>query len=90
MRWSAGKPIRLFRRDTGVGFRPNGRRFRYGLVGAADLWGFLLSGLHVEIEVKTGSGRLTARQIAWRSTCERFGVRYILARSIADVEGLIS
>ncbi len=42
------------------------------------------------IEVKTGSGRLRKEQEAFRDMILRFGGIYILARSLADVQKILS
>jgi len=64
----------------------------FGMKGETDLQGIVrvcinkkrLVGIHLAIEVKTGSGRLSPDQVLWRDMIIRFGGRYIEARSIDD------
>ena len=76
--------LRLFRRDTGMAISMSGHPISYGIVGAADIYGFARGGAHIEIEVKTGKGDLEPDQRNWRAICDRLGVLHILARSLSD------
>jgi hypothetical protein len=78
-------PDALFWRvSVGIGRSPDGRRVtRYGLPGQADICG-VVRGRHVEIEVKTPTGRQSRQQIRWQNAVERAGGAYVLARSVDD------
>jgi hypothetical protein len=77
-------PDALFWRvNVGVARTPDGRMNRYGIPGQADLAG-VVRGRHVEIEVKTASGRQSRQQIRWQKAVERAGGIYVLARSVDD------
>ena len=63
-----------------------------GIKGQADLYGSLrrvvageVLGQCIEIEVKTGSGKLTEEQEKWKKMCLSRGYIYVEARSIQDV-----
>ena len=57
--------------------------------GLADLTA-VKNGIVMFIEVKTSRGRLTQHQKRFRDHLTRAGGRYIVARSIDDVEDVIS
>lgn len=73
----------FWRVNVGVAKTFDGRTITYGLPGQADLAG-IYRGRHVEIEVKTAKGRLSANQIRWKVAVERAGGTWVLARSPAD------
>jgi len=77
--------IHLIRRNVGLYFTADGRRVYHGTPGQADIYGFLRDGKHVEIEVKRPGGKLSDDQERWREFCERFGMVYVVARSVGDV-----
>jgi hypothetical protein len=78
-------PNALFWRvNVGVAQTPDGRMNRYGLPGQADIAG-VIRGRHVEIEVKTHSGRQSRQQIRWQRAVERAGGTYVLVRSVDEV-----
>lgn len=63
-----------------------GQRIKFGIEGGADLEAFVGPlGRHVEIEIKTGDGRLSTPQRRFRDAVEPFGVIYIEGRSVEDV-----
>lgn len=91
---------RLFRNNVGVGWAgwivehtparivlANPRPLHAGLhVGSSDLIGWTTGGLFVSIEVKTGTGRLSADQRVWLDQVRgRAGV----ARSVEDAQAII-
>ena len=81
--------LRLFRREVGLFMKPRtGRHIKIGLAGQSDLYGFY-KGQHIEIEIKTGSGRLSKAQQNWRDLCLTCGVKWCLARSVDDALNLI-
>lgn len=81
--------MRIWRANVGAA-KYKGRLVMFGVPGQADLTGILPGGIRLEIEVKSPEGRQTKEQKAYQSIIERFGGCYILARSIGDVERIIS
>lgn len=81
---------RLWPANTGAARTRNangelGRVVRFGLKGQADLSGILMgSGRRLEIEVKTGTGRLSPAQAAFANVIRRAGGVHIVARSVDD------
>lgn len=94
--WGAHPRLRLYRRNTGVGFfndagpcrksDPGARPVQFNPPGAADIGGlFLPHGRCLEIETKSLTGRQSKDQIVWQRMIESFGGVYILAREPQDV-----
>lgn len=54
---------------------------KYGIVGSADVRGYLPGGHGFEVECKVGRDRLRRDQENWRSMCTRLGVVWVLARA---------
>lgn len=71
--------IRLFKRSVGV-FNVDGRTFRAGMKGQADLYGLIKGGRHLEIEVKNVRGILRDEQKKWRVFCELWGIPWLELR----------
>lgn len=68
----------------GVGFDEI-RKIRYGIPGETDLDGIIAPhGRRLHIEVKTGKGKLSEKQIKFRDMVVKFGAVYIEARSVED------
>ena len=63
---------------------------RYGNPGAPDIIGILPGGRFLAVEVKTATGRQRPEQQAWQRACEARGGLYVLARSVEDIDGLVS
>jgi hypothetical protein len=79
--------LRLWRQNSGLLWAKDGRRVRATVIGAADISGILRrDGRRLEIEVKSPTGRQSPEQKAFQAMIEAFGGKYILARSIEDVE----
>ena len=57
--------------------------------GVPDILAILPKGIFCGIEVKTERGKQSADQILFQKRSERLGARYILARSVEDVDNLI-
>ena len=62
------------------------RPIRFGMVGQADITGIMLGGRRLEIEVKAPAGKQSPEQVNYQRMIEKHGGRYILARSVQDVE----
>jgi len=61
------------------------RVIKYGLAGSADITGILKNGKRVEIECKTGKGKLHLRQKAFQKMILDHEGIYIVARSVDQV-----
>lgn len=62
------------------------KKIKYGIVGESDIDGIMMpNGRRISIEVKTGTGKLSKEQLAWRTMIEKFGGLYIEARSLEQV-----
>lgn len=72
-----------WRQNVGVGVAPGQRVIRFGVPGMADIGG-VYRGRHIEIEVKTDTGRQSEQQRRWERAVTRAGGVYVLARSIDD------
>ena len=85
--------ICLHRQNTGVAKdQRTGQLVRFGTPGQGDLTGMLTVGglgIHLELEVKTSTGRQSEVQIQYQHMVERHGGVYLLCRSVADaVQGI--
>lgn len=77
-------PDALFWRvNVGLASSPDGRVTRYGLPGQADIAG-IVRGKHVELEVKTPTGRQSQQQVRWQRAIERAGGVYVVVRSVDE------
>ena len=72
--------LRLFRRNVGV-VAVGPRRIRFGIAGQCDLWGVTRGGVHVELELKTSTGRLSEDQVRWSEWCHGWGVTWMLLQA---------
>lgn len=78
--------VRLWTRVVGVGRAlKTAQVIAYGVPGETDIDGILLGGRRIGIEVKTGRGQLSEKQIRWRDMLIKFGALYVEARSVDDV-----
>ena len=80
--------IRLFNSPVGF-FRSmyGTRSIRVGKKGQCDINGVINIGgigVRIEIEIKTGSGRLGTDQRNWKKTMSDMGCIYILAKNVDD------
>lgn len=73
----------FWRVNVGRAINRNGSVIRFGLAGQADIAG-VLRGRHVEVEVKTPSGRQSDAQRRWQAAVERASGIYVLARSVDE------
>jgi hypothetical protein len=75
----------LWRQSTGAA-RIGGRFVRFGLKGQSDLQGMLLpSGQALFVECKSDIGKQSPEQIAFQRLVEKYGGKYVLARTLDDV-----
>jgi hypothetical protein len=84
--------VYCWRNNNGATFDPkmNGGRGGYrsnpqARKGVADIIGILPNGIHLEIEVKTETGKQSADQAIHQKRVESLGGVYILARSVKDI-----
>ena len=71
--------------NTGA-MKTDKRFIRFGVPGAADLNAAGVGGRWVHIEIKTGSGRLSPAQKAYKEKVEAAGCLYIVIRKIEDLK----
>jgi hypothetical protein len=73
--------LRLFRRQVMRVLVPDTERVvAVGIKGQADLYGLWRGGRHIELELKTATGRLTPHQVVWQSFCRSWGVPHLVLR----------
>jgi hypothetical protein len=61
------------------------KAIRYGKRGSSDILGLTSDGKLLCIEIKTGRATQSQHQVAFHNTVEKFGGRYLLARSASQV-----
>ncbi len=80
---------KFWKRNTGKArhMKDETKIIAYGFKGSGDIEGFLNNGFasHVEIEVKTGKGVQSERQINFQTMAEGYGVIYLLARECSAI-----
>ncbi len=83
---SATGRARVWKNQTGKAraFDDPARVIVFGLPGSADILGIRDDGKFIAIEVKTGTGRLSPKQIIFKAMVEAHNGIYIEARSIDD------
>jgi len=89
--WLSWKKIFHYRNNTGAFSQGEGKSKRYvrfGRKGSPDII-CVIKGRYVGIECKAPRGKQTEDQIGFQSELELAGGKYILARSIEDVEVLL-
>lgn len=64
------------------------RRIKFGQVGQSDITGIMRNGPSLYIEVKTGTGRLSDQQKAFKKMVTDFGHIHIECRKLSDLEVL--
>lgn len=89
LEWLALHRIFAWRNNTGSYKTPEGRFIRYGHVGSADILGILPDGRFLAVEAKTATGTQSKAQRVFQEMVTRNGGVYILARSVADLEGAL-
>ena len=75
---------RYWSNNTGAVKTVKGHFQRYGLKGSSDIIGISKTGLFVAIEVKTGSGRLSKDQVAFKRMIESNSGLHFTVRSEQD------
>lgn len=77
------------RNNVGTFFTAYGNPIVIGLPGEADLTLFCRGGHTVFIEIKTPTGRQSAKQKHFQMLVESLGFRYIIMRSVEDAHRFI-
>jgi hypothetical protein len=54
-----------------------------GIKGQADVYGLVRGGGHIELELKSHTGTMKKRQLAWRSFCQSFQIPHLVLRARA-------
>ena len=75
--------VRFFRRNVGLVEMQDGRKFRSGIKGQADLYALARGGWHGEVEVKRFT-RLSPEQEHWRDWCREWGVPWACVEARRD------
>ena len=75
--------VRLFRREI-LKAVIEGRHVKAGITGQCDLYGVVRGGLHVEVETKAISGRLSPEQKTWRDWCQKGEIPWLLLKPEKD------
>jgi len=75
--------VRLFRRNVGVAQLTGGHVVRFGIKGQCDVYGLVRGGGHLEVELKSKTGRLSPEQQAWAKFCRSWGVPHVVLWPLA-------
>lgn len=78
----------VLRNNVGTFITPYGQPVRIGIPGEPDLTLFTKTGKTIFIEVKTPTGRLSAKQKHFRKVVEGYGFRFVVLRSVDDAKKL--
>lgn len=77
----------VWRQNVGLGDMVNRdgstHKVKYGVPGMADIGG-ICSGIAIQLEVKTATGKQTAKQVKWAQAVERAGGIYKVVRSVEE------
>jgi len=86
LRWLGSRSwARVWPQPSGLFLDPRTRSpVRAGVKGCADLTGILAGGRRLEVECKTGTGKLHGSQPAFRDMILAMGGLYIVAQSVED------
>lgn len=77
------------RNNVGVYFTKYGAPIVIGIPGEPDLTLFTKTGKTIFIEIKTPTGRQSAKQKHFQMLIESYGFRYVIMRSVEDAKILI-
>jgi hypothetical protein len=80
----------VWRNNTGAAKMPSGRLVRFGVPGAADVIGCKPpDGRMVAVEGKTGTGRMSKAQRAWRDRFVAAGGLFVECRDVAELARML-
>lgn len=83
--WGSHPRLRIWRQNTGK-VKIGERWVTFGIPGQADWTGLVDTGLRIELETKTESGKQSEDQKVFQAMIERFNGKYILARCLEDMD----
>lgn len=90
LHWLELHKVDAWLNNTGALRDKTGRPVRFGLPGSADILGMMAPwGRIIAIECKTGDGRLSPAQEAFRDMVRRNGGIYLVAREVTDLQALV-
>jgi hypothetical protein len=76
--------LRLFRRNV-LAVKIEGRSMKAGIKGQADIYGITRNvSRHIELELKSLTGRSTPEQKVWAAWCIEWGVPHLVLRPLKD------
>lgn len=83
--------IFCWRQNNGGVYDPVKRTFRSGssTKGVPDIIAINNAGTFIGIEIKVGKDRLSADQIAFKKKIEEHNAKYIVARTLDDVQEIV-
>lgn len=87
--WLKSRRIPAHKMNSGALRTERGCFIRYGFPGCPDIIGILPGGRFLGVEVKTGTGRLTEHQEAFRRTVEESGGVFVVAREIDELAAAV-
>lgn len=88
LKWLKQRGIWAYRQNTGT-LWVGGQPISFGYPGAGDITGTLPDGRRLEVECKSPTGRQSEKQKAFEARIRENNGVYILARSVADLEGVL-
>jgi len=89
--WLRLKRRFFWRNNTGASkasYNSKVRFYRFGSPGSPDIF-VIREGVIYGVEVKAYKGQQSQTQVYWQTEFEKAGGKYILARSLADVEAVL-
>ena len=77
--------LRIFVRDIGVGRALHGNQvISFGVAGQFDTWAIVKgTSRHIEIELKSLSGRVRPEQKVWAAFCAAWGIPHVILKPLA-------
>lgn len=74
--------LRLFNRPVlRVRLLDPDRTFQYGIKGQCDVYGLARGGLHIELELKTATGTMKPKQLAWQAFCLEWDIPHLVLQA---------
>jgi hypothetical protein len=71
--------LRIFVRDVGAARALHGEQvIKFGIKGMFDLYGLVRGGRHVEIELKSETGKVRPEQEVWAAFCATWGIPHVV------------
>ncbi len=76
---------RFFERHVGLFYTIKKKPVKINKKGMSDIWA-MISGSHIEIEIKSGNARQTKDQKKWQKITEETGGLYLLIKEDFDIK----